>query len=91
MVSEFAGNLPILGKEQSKVRATTSGLVALVRTLDENGTFEPESSFLANGQVQAVAGRSNLASAEDLCDMICDALMPRIRDVVKQELAHLKE
>lgn len=79
MVSEFAGNLPILGAEQAKMRATPQFLVSFVRSLDENGTFEPESTFLNNGVVQAIAGRSNICSAEDLVDMITDAVMAQVR------------
>lgn len=85
-MAELGGNIPILGQQQQKPRATSSMIVSLVRSLDENGTFEPESTFLNNGQVQAVAGRSNICSAEDLADMICDTLMPRLREIVKTEM-----
>lgn len=78
MVSEFAGNLPILGAGQSKIRSTPQAIVSFVRSLDENGTFEPESTFLNGGQVQAIAGRGNICSAEDLVDMVVDALLPQL-------------
>lgn len=93
-MSELNGKVPLLGQDKTKIRATASALVSLVRSMDENGTFEPESAALVNGQVQATAGRANLCSAEDLVDMVVDALVPQftniVRDVIKQELAALK-
>lgn len=93
-MTEFNQNVPMLGQKQ-QVRAIPPMFVSLVRTLDEHGTFEPESTQLGpTGQIQAVAGRSNLMSGEDLVEAVVDALMPqitaRLRDIIKQELAALK-
>lgn len=87
-MSELNGKVPMLGEQ--KIRATPQMLVSLIRHLEDDGTFEPESTQLNNGQVQAVAGRSNITSAEDLVEMLADELMPRLRDMLKQELAALK-
>lgn len=81
-------NLPVLG--QQKMKAMPSSLVSLVRHMDEDGTFEPESSQLNNGQIQAVAGRSNIMSGEDLIDAIVDALIPRLKSLIREELAYQK-
>ena len=78
------GKVPMLGEQQ--IRATPQMLVSLIRHLDDDGTFEPESTQLNNGQVQAVAGRSNIVSAEDLCDMIVDAVMAQLRVEIKKLL-----
>ncbi len=79
--------LPDLGKQ--KVKALPPVFGPMIRHLDDDGTFEPESTQLNNGQVQAVAGRSNMVSAEDLCEMLIDELMPRLRDMFKEELARV--
>lgn len=83
---EFDGRLPILGQDQQKPRATANLIVSLVRSMDENGTFEPEATYLSGGQVQAIAGRSNICSAEDLCDMICDMIIPQVKIAVREEI-----
>jgi len=81
-MADFDGNLPLLGMKQEKVRTQPAFVVSFVRSLDENGQFEPETTFLNAGQVQAIAGRSNICSAEDLVDMIGDM----VRRIVREEL-----
>ena len=89
-MSELNGKVPLLGEDKSTVRAAPATLVSLVRTLDEQGTFEPESAQLVNGQIQAIAGRSNICSAEDLTLMFIDALVPRLKGLIRAELAYQK-
>lgn len=88
-MSEFNGKFPVLG-EQAKMRAAPPTFASLVRHMEEDGTFTPESTQLANGQIQAVAGRSNICSAEDLTDMIVDALIHRLKVLIREELAYQK-
>lgn len=90
-MSEFNKNVPLLGQQQGKVRTAPQVIVSLVRAMDENGTFEPESTqLLPNGGIQATAGRSNLMSGEDLVAEVVDALIPRIKELIRQEFAYQK-
>lgn len=89
-MAEFDRNVPILGQEKQKIRTQPAFIVSFVRSLDENGQFEPESTFLNNGTVQAIAGRSNICSAEDLTDMIVDAVWLRFKDELRALIAELK-
>jgi hypothetical protein len=75
--------VPVLG--QQKMRAGVGPPLALIRTLDENGLFEPESTQLVGGQVMGVAGRGNLVTAEDLVDMLVDALAPQLKRLIRDE------
>lgn len=83
-MAEFNGGLPVLG--QQKVRAGVGQPIALIRDLDEAGTFEPESTQLVNGVVMGVTGRSNMVTAQDLVDMLADELMPRIKTMFENYL-----
>jgi hypothetical protein len=85
MVQEINGKVPLLGEQ--KVKATAQAIVTLVRHMDGDGTFEPERTQVVNGQVQAVAGRGNIMSGEDLIEAILDGMKPILRDVVRDELA----
>lgn len=80
--------LPVLG--QQKAKSPVGPPFALIRTLDENALFEPESTQLINGQVMGITGRSNLVTAEDLVDLIVDALIPRLKTLIRDELAFQK-
>lgn len=80
----FNPNLPILG--QQKTRAQVGPPLALIRALDENATFEPESVVNMGGQPVAIAGRQNIVTAEDLVDMLVEDLTPVIRRIVKEVL-----
>lgn len=79
-------NVPLLGPKPAKMRAMPPMFVSLVRALDDNGTFEPEDVILVNGQPQAIAGRSNIVSAEDLVDMFGDM----VRKIIREEFKLLK-
>lgn len=79
------GNVPILGEQ--KPRAMPQMIVSLVRSMDSNGTFEPESTVSNGNQVQAIAGRGNIMSGEDLVEMIIDGLKPALREIVRDERA----
>ncbi len=83
-MQELNGNVPILG--WPSMRVVPQSLVSLVRSLDANGTFEPESVMNVGGVPQGVAGRSNIMSGEDLVDDIVEALKPAIREIVRDEL-----
>ncbi len=87
-MSEFNGSVPALGRQ--KARAGIGPPIALIRTLDDNATFEPEATTLTGGQVTAVAGRSNIVTAEDLVDLIIDALLPRLKGLIRSELSYQK-
>lgn len=81
------GNIPMLGPKQ-ELKAGVQGPFCLIRTMDENGHFTPESTVLINGQPQAIAGRTNIVSAEDLVDMITDSVMAQLR---KELIMMMKE
>lgn len=90
-MAEFDRNLPLLGIEKSRIRTQPAFIVSFVRSLDENGQFEPESTYLNDkGEAQAIAGRSNICSAEDLTDMIVDAVWLRLKDELRALIAELK-
>lgn len=86
MNPEFPGNLPILGSQQQKIRATIGPPISLIRDLDESGTFEPEHALQTTEGVQITVGRSNVVTAVDLVDMIIDALVPQLKVLIRQEL-----
>lgn len=90
-MTDFDRNVPLLGQQKQKIRATPNVIASFVRTLDDAGTFEPESTqLIPGGGIQATAGRSNLVSAEDLVDMVVDALIPQIKVLIRQEFAYQK-
>lgn len=85
-MAEFNGNYPILGQNEQKIRATIGVPIALIRDLDENGTFEPENAQQNSQGVAITVGRSNIVTAQDLVDMILDALIPSIKILIREEL-----
>ena len=86
-MSELNG-LPVLG--QQKFKAPVGPPIALIKSLDDDCLFEPGSTQLINGQVMALTGRQNLVTAEDLVDMLVDALVPQLKALIRQELAYQK-
>lgn len=76
-------NVPIIG--QKKPKATVGTIGALIRDLDENSEYDPESLVLlpdGSGRMVAVAGRENIVTAQDLVDMI----EGMVRRVVREEM-----
>jgi hypothetical protein len=84
-----SSRVPLLGEQ--KIKATPNAIVSLVRHMDADGTFDPESSSVVNGNVQAIAGRGNLMSGEDLVEMLVDELKPVLRQIVREELARQRD
>lgn len=78
-------NVPILGEQ--KPRAMPQMIVSLVRSMDGNGTFAPESTRVNGNEVQAIAGRGNIMSGEDLAELIIEGLKPALREIMRDELA----
>ena len=75
----YLAGVPLIGG--TKPRAGV-GFAALVRGLDANGTYEPESEGRGpDGQPVVTAGRDRFVDAEELVDMI--------RQVVREELERL--
>jgi hypothetical protein len=76
-------NVPIIGQKKPKAGVGTIG--ALIRDLDENGEYDPESLVLmpdGSGRMMAIAGRNNIVTAADLVDMIEEM----VRKVVREEM-----
>lgn len=87
-MSEFNNsNIPILGGSNGhKAKAGGFQPMLLMRTVDEDGTVEPETRRMSQVMTehgpqmveQAVLGRSQYVTAEDLVEMI--------REVVREDL-----
>ncbi len=73
------GSVPIIGGNEVRV---TTGFNALVRKLDERGTFKPkEVRQASNGQPIAIPDRGDYLDATELLNAI--------RLIVREELARL--
>jgi len=68
-------------------RAAVSMLSAIVRQLDEDGTYEPEQVVMGHGgQSIAIPARHDFVDAEELATLVAEA----VRKVIREELAATK-
>lgn len=84
-MAELNHNVPLLGQTQP-TKGQIGMPVALIRELDENGLFNPEQVIQTPQGPVAVVGRANCVTAQDLVDMIADALIPSIKEIIEDYL-----
>ena len=88
-MTENGKAVPILGQGGKKPMAGVNTIGALIHHLNDDGEYEPENVALlpdGSGRVVAIPGRQNYVTAEDLVDMVADALRPVIREEIKAAL-----
>ena len=85
---EHNGNVPIIG--QARTRATFP-ISVFGHKVDPDGTVPPERVLIGpNGEQIAVMGRGQYVDAEELVEMVAEAIMDdlraTLREVVRDEI-----
>lgn len=72
--------LPDLGALRAPKPRAGIGFAGLVRSLDENGTYEPERIVMGpDGQPAAIPHRSDFVDADQLVEMMLDGVRRELR------------
>lgn len=84
--------IPILGPKPENPRAAVAAPIALIRKLDESGTYTPKDVIRhPSGQLLAVPHRSDFVTAEELVEMLVAASEKSLKRIINDFIAQINQ